>query len=594
MSTREPPGRPPGERRWRPTPWHERGASERAAAVGPGPPPPALAGAGDREPPTPSPRPQPVPHWRRLREIGRVFARHGLGALAWRLGLVPHRPWRDYLRVAPRLWGGAPMPGRPWPDAVREALVELGPAFVKAGQILSVRADLVPAELAEALRALQSDVPPEPFAAIRRAVERELGCPLEVAFKRFETRPIAAASIAQVHQAWLPDGTHVAVKVKRPGIDPVVMRDLENLLWLAAKAERDWPAARPYRPLAAARELAEYTRRELDFQNEARVATRLRAHFRDWPTVYIPSIHRCTHDLIVMDFIAGTPIDQWALRADREARDRMLRTTAACFNEQILILGLFHADPHPGNLHVTPDGYLAILDFGIFGEIDEPTRRSLALTQIAMARGEYNSSVRILLRLAEIEPGGDPIAYRRQVAAFYRAWQRANVAEYGFGRLVFDVVGAGARHGVIFPPEVILYGKAMATLEGVAIKVVPDVNLADISLPNMEALAAQLMGPEAMQRTLRRAMPILVDLIDRLPTDGATRIMRELDESRSGPPRPARQEAPQRRREPLPAIAAMGCGAALMVAGVGPALEGLPVFGALVLALGLAWGWHER
>lgn len=563
MSTREPAGRPPDERLWRP-------------------------------PPAPAPRPQAVPHWRRLREIGRIFARHGLGALAAQLGLVRYRPWHDYLREAPRLWGGAPMPERAWPEAVREALVDLGPAFVKAGQILSVRVDLVPAELAEALRSLQSDVPPEPFEAIRQKVESELACPLEVAFRHFEARPIAAASIAQVHAAWLPDGTRVAVKVKRPGIDPIVARDLENLLWLAAKAEEDWPAARGYRPAAAARELADYTLRELDFRNEARVATRLREHFQDWPTVLIPRIHRSTRDLIVMDFVAGTPIDAWALGASHEARERMLRTTAACFNEQILMLGLFHADPHPGNLHVTPEGYLAILDFGIFGEVDEPTRRSMALSQIAMSRGELDSSVRILLGLSDLEPTADPGAYRREVATYYRAWRHANVTEYGFGRLVFDVVGAGARHGVIFPPEVILYGKAMATLEGVALKVVPDMNLGEIAAPNLEALAGRLMSVAAVRRSVERALPALADLLDRLPTDGVAWIRRELDEPRSGPARPDREAPPVRRGEPAPAIAAMACGAALMIAGIGPMVEGVPLFGALVLTLGLLRGWRAR
>ena len=475
---------------------------------------------------------------------------------------------------------------------MRASLVELGPAFVKAGQILSVRADLVPEELAQSLKSLQSNVPPEPFAAVRLVVERELGQPLEQAFRRFEPTPLAAASIAQVHEAWLPDGRHVAVKVKRPGIDGVVTRDLEILLWLAEKAERDWPAAAAYRPCAAARELAEYTRRELDFRREAHVADRMRRHFHDWPTVFIPRIYHSSRDLIVMDHVAGRPIDDWAFDASEPARQRMLRTAIACFNEQILVLGLFHADPHPGNLHVTGEGYLAILDFGIFGELDEPTRRTLAHTQLTMARGEFEAAIRILLRLAEVEPAGDPVAYRREVAGHYREWQRANVAEYGFGRLVFDVVGAGARHGIIFPPEVILYGKCMATLEGVATMVVPDANLSAIATPCLERIAEALLGPVALEEAWRRALPVLFDLAERLPIDGSARLLRALDDTRPAPPNAplARHERDGARAEPLnPAIAVLLAGAALALGGVGPSWEGVPLLGGMLLTLGLLW-----
>ncbi|MFP5501041.1 MAG: ABC1 kinase family protein, partial [Candidatus Sericytochromatia bacterium] len=301
--------------------------------------------------------------WQRIAQIGDALSRHGLGALYSKLRLAHCTSWRCRLHCTLERWFGRVSPDMPWPIAVRDSLVELGPAFIKAGQILSVRSDLIPAPLAASLKTLQSDVPPVPFEAVRPAIEAAMGQPIDKAFRRFDPRPLAAASIAQVHEAELPDGTRVAVKVKRPGIDAVVERDLENLVWLARRMERHLARTRPYHPVAAATELATYTRRELDFNNEGRVASRLAAHFASWPEVVIPAIHHHSRDLLVMDFVAGVPVDDLAtLDAWGVDRRKLVATAVDCTIEQILGVGLFHADPHPGNMHVTPDGRLVILD----------------------------------------------------------------------------------------------------------------------------------------------------------------------------------------------------------------------------------------
>jgi ubiquinone biosynthesis protein len=399
--------------------------------------------------------------------------------------------------------------------------------------------------------------------------------------------PLAAASIAQVHQATLSDGTQVAVKVKRPGIDADFERDLEILTLIADWCERRVPRTRPYRPVAAVEELVVYTRRELDFRLEGEVATRLGAHFADWPDVVIPRIYHASRDLLVMDFVAGFPVDD-AAALDAYAIDRqaLARTAVNCILEQILMLGLFHADPHPGNLHVTPEGRLLLLDFGIFGELDEATRRDAGLSLLMLAEGQFELAGRYLLRLAMLEPQADPRGYRRALGQLYRAWRHATVGEYGFARLTYDIVQLGARHGVIYPPEVILYVKAMATLEGVSLRMVPGMNLAEEARPYLRDMETRLHDPRRLRRAVAHAWPLWLDMAERLPFNAAGWLDRQWEEPPGVTVRP-----PARDHARWPILATLA-GVALLVAQVGPSWQGLSWLGLTVLALGL-WRGHE-
>lgn len=526
-------------------------------------------------------------HARRVLTILGVVWRHGLGHALVRAHFADcdeagctAGPW--WARLMPRV-----PPEASWPEAVKDALIELGPAFVKVGQIASVRGDLVPASLGSALHALQSEVPPLPFAQVRPAVEVALGAPLEAAFLRFDPVPLAAASIAQVHVATLKDGTEVAVKVKRTGIDAVFERDLEILTLIADWLERHVKRTRPFRPVAAVEELVTYTRRELDFRLEGEVATRLGAHFAGWNDVVIPRIHHASRDLLLMDFVAGYPIDDGpALEACRIDRRALMRTAVNCTLEQILMLGLFHADPHPGNLHFTPDGQLVLLDFGIFGELDEGTRRDAGLSLLMLAEGQFELAGRYLLRLAMLEPTADTRAYRRALAQLYRAWRHATVGEYGFARLTYDIVQLGAKHGVIYPPEVILYVKAMTTLEGVSMRMVPAMNLAEEARPYLACMESRLQDRHRLFKAVERAWPVWLDMAERLPFSAAGWLDRQWEE----PPGPG-----LRQREKRPArwpIVVTFAGVALLVAQVGPSWQGLSALGVLVLAIGL-WRGHE-
>lgn len=525
-------------------------------------------------------------HMRRMVDVVGVFWRHGLGHALVRANMAE---CGDEGCTAGPLWSRW-MPRVPpegtWPLAVRDALVVLGPAFVKAGQILSVRNDLIPHELGEVLHSLQSDVPPLPFDQVRPVVEASLGEPIEAVFSEFEQAPLAAASIAQVHVGTLKDGTRVAVKVKRPGIEAVFERDLEILLWFACRLERI-RRVKAYHPVQAVEELVMYTRRELDFRHEAEVATRLGAHFRQWDDVIIPGIHHASKDLLVMDYVAGFPIDDLAaLDAHHIDRRALVRTTVNCVLEQILMLGLFHADPHPGNLHVTPEGRLVLLDFGIFGELDEDTRRDAGLSLLMLSVGHFELAGRYLLKLSSLEPQADPHAYRRHLARVHRAWRHSTVQEYGFARLVYEIVHLGAQYGVVYPAEVLLYVKAMATLEGVSLRVAPDMNLAEEAKPFLEELEARVHDRHRMSEALDHALPVWLEMAERIPYNAAAWLERQWEEN--GLHMFQARHRHRHARWPLGAVAA---GVALLVAQVGPMWHGLSWLGMALLAIGV---WKEQ
>lgn len=462
------------------------------------------------------------PSPKRLSEVVTTFMLEGLHVPAARIRVTHCASLRCRLHCTWARWTGRRVSEHPWPVGVRMALTKLGPAFVKIGQILSVRTDLVPAELARELHSLQSDVPPVPFDQIRETVEREMGKTLDEAFIHFDAEPLAAGSVAQVHVAELPSGKKVAVKVKRPGIDETVTEDLQILVWLAERMERFLPAARPYRPVAAARELAEYTRRELDFRNEAEVGREVGRRFESWEDVRVPTVHHGSRDLIVMDYVDGFPMD------DVEALERhgidphaLMQRGLEAVLAQIFEFGLFHADPHPGNLHVTPEGEIVLLDFGIFGRIDDRMRRDCALLMWALGRGDVDLASYFLLRMARVEPGADVAAFREEVEARYRAWHGKSVAEYGFAKLVYEEITLGARHGLVFPSDTVLLGKALVTMEGVVLAVDPSMDLSKEAEPFLGRLKEQLFSMDRLREGFERSLPIWWDLAERLPLGAA-------------------------------------------------------------------------
>jgi ubiquinone biosynthesis protein len=394
--------------------------------------------------------------------------------------------------------------GQPLPVRLRMVLEELGPTFVKAGQLLALRPDRLPPAYAEELRLLQARVTAFPSEESRRIVEEELGQPLATAFQDFEAEPFAAASLSQVHRARLPDGRRVAVKVQRPGVEAQFTSDLALLSVLAGQLQRRMPRTWSLNPTETVDELARWSRRELDFRTEARTAQAVARMFADDADVVIPEVDwdRTTRRVLTTDLIEGVhPEPETELTAAGIDAERVIAVGTRAMMRQIFRFGLFHADPHPGNLLLQPGGRVAFLDFGLFGRLSAHSRRHIGLVLWALVEEHYDAVPDLLLRLAELRPGADTGAFRNAVSDVVEEWF-SDEGRSSVPRLLLRVLGAGGRHGVVFSTDLVLLARALISLEATVAQIRPDANLPDLLRPALSELRRALLpGPETLWAT---------------------------------------------------------------------------------------------
>jgi ubiquinone biosynthesis protein len=438
----------------------------------------------------------------------------------------------------------------PLPDRMRRVVETLGPTFVKIGQIVAMRPDYVPTEYALALRKLQDHAEPFGSESARRVVEAELGQRLDELFADFEPEPFAAASLAQVHRATLPDGRRVAVKIQRPGAGSQMRDDLELLAFLAQRLERRAPEVLGFRPSAMVAELRDTTLRELDFRQEARTCERVGRYFAGRDDVVIPWIDsdRSTERVLTMQLIEGvSPAPAAVLLEQGLDVDRLLDTGARAMLEQLFTLGLFHADPHPGNLLFLPGDRVAFLDFGMFGRLNTRNRRKLALMVWALVQGDFDAVAGQLLDFATRAPGADPEAFRDALDDVVQDWY-AGKANASIARLLVRELGLGARFGIVFPRDLVLVARALVGLEATTTLVVPERSFRELLEPLVGDIRDAVLPSVAQLKDvlehhrfdyLQLALD-LPDLLGDLLPDLARRL-------RNGPPNPVELQ-----REPTP------------------------------------------
>ena len=453
--------------------------------------------------------------WRMLR-IVRVLVRHGLDEFVFTLHLF--RPYRFMLFLFPGYWFRDR--NVPRGQRLREALEELGPVFVKFGQAVSTRPDLIPADIAVELTRLQDDVLPFPGDQAREVIERALDAPLSEHFASFDIQPLASASVAQVHGATLQDSTEVVVKVLRPGIEKVIERDLQLLYQLARLAQRHWPNARRLRPLEVVDDYDKTIHDELDMMREGANASQLRSNFLDSDMIYVPQIywdHSC-REVLVMERVEGIPIrDIDAIRAAGIDLRKLAHNGVEIFFTQAFRDGFFHADMHPGNIFVSPQGQYRAVDFGIMGTLAEADKRYLAENLLAFFNRDYRAVAMAHLRAGWVPATTRPEEFEAAVRTVCEPIFARPISEISFGHLVIRLFQVARRFDMPVQPQLVLLQKTLLNIEGLGRQLYPELDLWETAKPFLERWMREQVGPRALVRALRRELPTVLPLLPELP-----------------------------------------------------------------------------
>lgn len=468
--------------------------------------------------------PQRIRNLQRFRQILGVVARYGFGDLITRLDLDTHLSWVRRL-VGRAFRRHAPEPAVVYitEERIRMALEELGPTFIKFGQILATRADLIPMSLVLELRKLQDQVPPFPPEEAVRIIERELGAPLAALFSRFEHEPIAAASIAQVHVAYLPSGEKVVIKVQRPNLQRILAIDLDILRILARLVEERIPESRPYNPTGIVEEFSRSIFQEIDFTREAYHIVRFAENFKGVDFVYVPQLFKshCSARVLTMEFIEGIRGDDYAAM-DRAGLDRKLlaeRGTQAIL-KQVFVDGFFHADPHPGNLFILPENVICLIDYGLMGTVDEERVDELLIFLVSILTGNLDKMVNLFSQMELIDERVNVRAMKSEMKTLLDRYNRLPLGEIDIAVLIQEIFEIIQRYRVTAPPDLFLMAKAVATMEGVGQGLYPAFDpLANMRDFLLQIYLKRLTDPAYLAKRAYRNLDGLFSLVRRLPVD---------------------------------------------------------------------------
>jgi ubiquinone biosynthesis protein len=493
----------------------------------------------------------------RLLQILRVLVRHGfLGALRG------ESHW-------------------PSPKAVRETFEELGLTFIKFGQVLALRRDVLPDAYVDELELLHDRLPPMGMHTVRARVEGELGAPLTTLFSKFNETPIASATIAQVHAATMPDGRHVAVKVQRPGLKKIIDRDVAAMTYLVTLGEELFPSLRALDLPVVVREFAETLHREIDFSHESRSILLFRAAMADVPDLWIPDVvPECSsRGVLTMEYSAGKRVDLYGKRHP-DAMPKAIDTLVKLMLHSIFEEGLFHADPHPGNVFVLPDGRLALLDFGMTGELDEPMRESLMLLLEAVVKGDARAATEAYLEMAPADEQVDHASLLVDIKAALYEIPRGELAHVSIGEAFESLINAGSRNGVHNPGEFFLLTRAFVILEGLIRQLAPTYDYMESFRGEIARLKSQHFAPARIKEKTTKFAREVERLMSDAPGD-TRRILRRIAQGNLGRVQaPALEALGERVSHNLERLAEAIAFAALVVGGS-------------MLMMTMMGGWHD-
>ncbi|MEF8823310.1 MAG: AarF/UbiB family protein [Desulfohalobiaceae bacterium] len=464
----------------------------------------------------------------RFRAIVVTLIKYGFGDIIARLDL-PAKLGPLYTRKEPREESNTY-------TRIRHTLQELGPTFIKLGQLLSLRTDLIPSEMAEELSKLQDNVPAERFSDISKQIERSLGRPVDEVFLDFEETPLAAASLAQVHSAVLREnGDVVAVKVQRPGIRQMIRNDLRIMESLAQRAHERVEMLQLYKLPRVVEEIKRLLTQELDFDREARNIRLARSNFADDPSLYLPRVYSeiSTPRLLVLERINGTKlrdaISNWPFQVRRDLARKWLRATL----KQILEDGFFHADPHPGNLFILSSEQYSLLDWGMVGRLTPETRLKLIDLLVGVVLSDSQQVLDLLLEFTEYRSDIDMDSLHRELMDILDDYHSVPLKEINMGRLLTALTEMLRNHQMQLTMDLSVMIKSIVTSEGSARMLDPDLDVISEAGPYIRKLAKQKYSPDALMRTIRssfrnlwrmqQSLPVQINhIMDKLQRDELT------------------------------------------------------------------------
>lgn len=489
----------------------------------------------------------------------------------------------------------------PSPDHVREALEEGGVVFLKFGQVLGLRRDLLPAEYIRELERLQDRLPPMAPAEVLATVTNALGTAPQELFASFSEEPLAAATIAQVHGATLADGRPLVVKVRRPGLQNRIAKDTATLAYLAALAEQLAPRLRRFDLVGMVAEFRKSLGRETDFRIEAQSIRRFRAALAEVPGLWIPDVipERSSEAVLTLEHSSGERIDTYA-DAHPEARAALVEPVAALVLRQVFREGLFHADPHPGNLFVLPDGRLCLHDFGMIGELDDAMRESLTALLEATVAGDPRAATDAYLDLGIVGPDVDRAALERDLGELLRKIRERPLAEVSVGDALESLLRVGSSYRVQNPGALLLLTRAFLIAESVLRRLDPDLNVIEVFRRQLGDIAASRYEPGRLAARALRAGRQLDQLLATAPGD-LRRLLRRMADGEVGRVHtPGLERLATRLARGLERLAGAVASAGLLVAGsmvldgggwrrfLGQVLLASGILGSVAVALG-AW-----
>ncbi|MBI2470490.1 MAG: ubiquinone biosynthesis protein UbiB [Planctomycetes bacterium] len=542
---------------------------------------------------------------RRLNQIIRILTKHGFGFAIQQLHLQEHAIGRGIIKT--RVLRRFTEPPESRAVRLRKVLEELGPTFIKLGQILSVRPDLIPLDLCYELSKLQDRVPTFGYEDVKKQIKESFGCYPEKLFSSFDPIPFAAASLGQAHRAQLKTGENVVVKVQRPDMRKMIETDIDILYTLAQLANRYMQDIKFFNPISIVDEFSKVITKEIDFTYEAHNIDKFRKNFKDSTTIHIPRVYweYTKSRVITTEEITGIRMSDYLTQPHSvEEKKAVAANGANAILQQIFIDGFFHADPHPGNLFILPDNAAAFVDFGIVGRLDEDTRDVVVNLLIAVSTKNINGIIKALEMLGSVAEENSLQNFKHDISDFVERFYDIPLRQIEISTILPQAVELMTRHKLRIPPQFHIMIKAIVTIDGVARQLDSDFNTIAHSRPFVERLVHERHDPKRIYKNVALYSSELLDILKVIPKDtyeiikkiktgtlkiefehmGLTKLITEMDKSSN-------------RISFSMVISALIIGSSLIImANKGPLIYGLPVLGIMgfvfagLLGLGLAIG----